>query len=186
VRKLEKLRGGGIRQRAFLLRGESGTDDRPCSRRRRAWREISPNAQDQCDAEADPTRFHRGAGTRAGEYPRHGASRACARQPRQHHRFRGGLRACQAGQTTSAFGRRVWHGAGGGARINSISPGVIATPMGHLELDSPVPGHWRDLVARRPVGRLGHRTRIAAAAAFLLGQRHRSSPAPTFWSTAEW
>jgi len=56
-----------------------------------------------------------------------------------------------------------------GARINSISPGVIATPMGHLELDSPVGQFIRDLVAASAVGRLGTPDEIAAAAAFLLG-----------------
>jgi NAD(P)-dependent dehydrogenase (short-subunit alcohol dehydrogenase family) len=56
-----------------------------------------------------------------------------------------------------------------GARINSISPGVIATPMGHLELDSPVGQFMRDLVAASAVGRLGTPDEIAAAAAFLLG-----------------
>jgi len=61
-----------------------------------------------------------------------------------------------------AWGRR-------GARINSISPGVIATPMGHLELDSPVGQVMRDLVAASAVGRLGTPDEIAAAAAFLLG-----------------
>jgi NAD(P)-dependent dehydrogenase (short-subunit alcohol dehydrogenase family) len=61
-----------------------------------------------------------------------------------------------------AWGRR-------GARINSISPGVIATPMGHLELDSPVGQYIRDLVAASAVGRLGTPDEIAAAAAFLIG-----------------
>ena len=56
-----------------------------------------------------------------------------------------------------------------GARINSISPGVIATPMGHLELESPVGQVMRDLVAASAVARFGTPDEIAAVAAFLLG-----------------
>jgi NAD(P)-dependent dehydrogenase (short-subunit alcohol dehydrogenase family) len=61
-----------------------------------------------------------------------------------------------------AWGRR-------GARINSISPGIIATPMGHLELDSPTGQFIRRMVAASSAGRLGTPDEIAAAAAFLLG-----------------
>jgi NAD(P)-dependent dehydrogenase (short-subunit alcohol dehydrogenase family) len=65
-------------------------------------------------------------------------------------------------QASLTWGRR-------GARINSISPGTIATPMGHLELDSPMGEGIRALVAASPAGRLGAPEEIAAAAAFLLG-----------------
>jgi NAD(P)-dependent dehydrogenase (short-subunit alcohol dehydrogenase family) len=61
-----------------------------------------------------------------------------------------------------AWGRR-------GARVNSISPGCIATPMGHLELASPMGDGMRDMVAASATGRLGTPDEIAAAAAFLLG-----------------
>lgn len=61
-----------------------------------------------------------------------------------------------------AWGRR-------GARINSISPGTIATTMGHLELDSAMGEGIRGLVAASAAGRLGTPDEIAAAAAFLLG-----------------
>ena len=56
-----------------------------------------------------------------------------------------------------------------GARVNSISPGCIATPMGHLELASPVGEGIRGMVAASATGRLGTPDEIAAAAAFLLG-----------------
>jgi NAD(P)-dependent dehydrogenase (short-subunit alcohol dehydrogenase family) len=56
-----------------------------------------------------------------------------------------------------------------GARINSISPGTIATPMGQLELDSPMGEGIRGLIAVSAAGRLGTPDEIAAAAAFLLG-----------------
>lgn len=56
-----------------------------------------------------------------------------------------------------------------GARVNSISPGCIATPMGHLELDSPIGDGIRSMVAASATGRLGTPDEIAAAAAFLLG-----------------
>jgi NAD(P)-dependent dehydrogenase (short-subunit alcohol dehydrogenase family) len=56
-----------------------------------------------------------------------------------------------------------------GARINSISPGTIATPMGQLELDSPMGDGIRSLMAVSAAGRLGTPEEVAAAAAFLLG-----------------
>ncbi|MFD7131144.1 SDR family oxidoreductase [Streptomyces sp. NPDC059894] len=56
-----------------------------------------------------------------------------------------------------------------GARINSISPGVIATPMGQQELDSESGQVMRAMVAASGTGRLGTPDDIAAAAAFLLG-----------------
>ncbi|OMC22761.1 SDR family oxidoreductase [Mycobacterium sp. SP-6446] len=56
-----------------------------------------------------------------------------------------------------------------GARINSISPGVISTPMGQQELASPVGDGMRAMVAMSATGRLGTPEDIAAATAFLLG-----------------
>jgi NAD(P)-dependent dehydrogenase (short-subunit alcohol dehydrogenase family) len=61
-----------------------------------------------------------------------------------------------------AWGRRS-------ARVNSISPGCVATPMGHLELASPIGEGIRGMVAASATGRLGTPEEIAAAAAFLLG-----------------
>jgi NAD(P)-dependent dehydrogenase (short-subunit alcohol dehydrogenase family) len=56
-----------------------------------------------------------------------------------------------------------------GARINSISPGVIATPMGQAELDSPTGGAMRAMVEGSAARRLGTPEDIATAAEFLLG-----------------
>jgi NAD(P)-dependent dehydrogenase (short-subunit alcohol dehydrogenase family) len=56
-----------------------------------------------------------------------------------------------------------------GARINSISPGVIATPMGLAELDSPTGGAMRAMVEGSAARRLGTPEDIATAAEFLLG-----------------
>lgn len=65
---------------------------------------------------------------------------------------------------SSHWGRR-------GARINSISPGVISTPMGQQELASPVGDGMRTMVSMSAAGRLGTPDDIAAAAAFLLGSQ---------------
>ncbi|AXB42790.1 SDR family oxidoreductase [Amycolatopsis albispora] len=62
----------------------------------------------------------------------------------------------------STWGRR-------GARINSISPGVVATAMGRAELDGPSGDMVRALIARSGTGRIGTPDDIADAAAFLLG-----------------
>ena len=56
-----------------------------------------------------------------------------------------------------------------GARINSISPGVIATPMGLAELDSPTGGAMRAMIDGSALRRLGTPEDIATAAEFLLG-----------------
>ncbi|WP_405855883.1 SDR family oxidoreductase [Streptomyces sp. NBC_01515] len=56
-----------------------------------------------------------------------------------------------------------------GARLNSISPGVISTPMGQQELAGQAGHLIRALVDASGTGRLGTPSDIAAAAAFLLG-----------------
>ncbi|ACC38712.1 short-chain type dehydrogenase/reductase [Mycobacterium marinum M] len=55
------------------------------------------------------------------------------------------------------------------ARVNSISPGIISTPMGQQELASPVGDGMRAMIAMSGTGRIGTPDDIAAAAAFLLG-----------------
>jgi NAD(P)-dependent dehydrogenase (short-subunit alcohol dehydrogenase family) len=56
-----------------------------------------------------------------------------------------------------------------GARINSISPGIISTPMSQQELASPVGDGMRAMIAVSATGRLGTPDDIASATAFLLG-----------------
>lgn len=55
------------------------------------------------------------------------------------------------------------------ARVNSISPGVISTPMGTAELQGASGERMRAMIAGAPTGRIGTAEDIAAAAAFLLG-----------------
>ena len=56
-----------------------------------------------------------------------------------------------------------------GARINSISPGIISTPMGQTELDSPAGAAMRAMTAGSALKRLGTPDDIAATVDFLLG-----------------
>ncbi|MEW2622501.1 SDR family oxidoreductase [Streptomyces sp. NPDC048106] len=56
-----------------------------------------------------------------------------------------------------------------GARVNSISPGVIATPMGQQELDGESGKAMRAMIDASGTGRVGTPDDIAEAAAFLLG-----------------
>ncbi|ORA85492.1 SDR family oxidoreductase [Mycobacterium malmoense] len=56
-----------------------------------------------------------------------------------------------------------------GARVNSISPGIISTPMGQQELASPVGDGMRAMIAASATGRIGTPDDIASATAFLLG-----------------
>ncbi|WP_438387046.1 SDR family oxidoreductase [Actinopolyspora saharensis] len=57
---------------------------------------------------------------------------------------------------------------GRGARVNSISPGVISTPMVQQELDSEQRGAVRAMLDASAAGRLGTSEDVAAAADFLL------------------
>lgn len=56
-----------------------------------------------------------------------------------------------------------------GARVNTISPGVISTPMGQQELDGPTGGLMRAMISTSGTHRIGTPEDITAAAAFLLG-----------------
>ncbi|MHA6802630.1 SDR family oxidoreductase [Salinifilum ghardaiensis] len=56
-----------------------------------------------------------------------------------------------------------------GARINSISPGVIATPMSRSELDGERGAVVQRMIESSNAGRAGTSADIAEAAAFLLG-----------------
>lgn len=56
-----------------------------------------------------------------------------------------------------------------GARINTISPGVIATPMARAEQESPSGAHMTAMLDACGAGRTGTPAEIAEAAAFLTG-----------------
>ncbi|RAY12405.1 short-chain dehydrogenase [Actinomadura craniellae] len=56
-----------------------------------------------------------------------------------------------------------------GARINSISPGVVSTPAGLAELESPNGPALKEMIDGSAVGRVGTPGDVAAAAEFLLG-----------------
>lgn len=58
---------------------------------------------------------------------------------------------------------------GKGARINSISPGVISTPVGRQELHGEAGAFIRSMVRHSGARRVGSPDEIAAAAAFLAG-----------------
>lgn len=56
-----------------------------------------------------------------------------------------------------------------GARVNSISPGIIVTPLARHELDSPIGDIYRGMVEASPVKRMAPPDEIASAASYLLG-----------------
>jgi len=56
-----------------------------------------------------------------------------------------------------------------GARVNSLSPGIIATPMGHEELDGEFGESMRMMIESSSTGRIGTPEEIADAVTFLVG-----------------
>jgi NAD(P)-dependent dehydrogenase (short-subunit alcohol dehydrogenase family) len=58
-----------------------------------------------------------------------------------------------------------------GGRLNSVSPGIIATPMGRQELDGPSGTFMRAMVDASGTGRLGTPADIADAVAYLLSSQ---------------
>ena len=56
-----------------------------------------------------------------------------------------------------------------GARVNAISPGIVATPLAAHEMASPVGDMYRAMIAASPAGRMAPPEEIAITAGFLLG-----------------
>lgn len=56
-----------------------------------------------------------------------------------------------------------------GARVNSISPGIVATPLAQHELNSPIGDGYRAMITASPAGRMAPPDEIAIAAGYLLG-----------------
>ncbi len=56
-----------------------------------------------------------------------------------------------------------------GARINTISPGIIITPLAMDELTGPRGEGYRRMLQRSPAGRAGTPDEVAAVAALLMG-----------------
>lgn len=56
-----------------------------------------------------------------------------------------------------------------GARVNSISPGIVVTPLAQHELNSEIGGMYRAMVDSSPAKRMAPPDEIAVAASFLLG-----------------
>jgi NAD(P)-dependent dehydrogenase (short-subunit alcohol dehydrogenase family) len=56
-----------------------------------------------------------------------------------------------------------------GARVNSLSPGIISTPMGREELAGPSGAYMRAMIEGSATKRVGTPADIAAAVAYLLG-----------------
>lgn len=58
-----------------------------------------------------------------------------------------------------------------GARINSISPGIIVTPLASDEFNGPRGDFYRDMFARCPAGRPGTADEVANVAELLMSRR---------------
>ncbi|WP_282944626.1 SDR family oxidoreductase [Cellulomonas endometrii] len=56
-----------------------------------------------------------------------------------------------------------------GARLNSLSPGIIMTPLALDELNSPAGETYQEMIRASAAGRVGSPDEVAGAAAFLLG-----------------
>lgn len=58
-----------------------------------------------------------------------------------------------------------------GARINSISPGIIVTPLALDEFNGPRGGFYKNMFAKCPAGRPGNADEVANVAELLMGSR---------------
>lgn len=56
-----------------------------------------------------------------------------------------------------------------GARVNSVSPGIILTPLARDEMSSPGAAGYQKMIETSAAGRVGTADEVAAVAAFLLG-----------------
>ena len=56
-----------------------------------------------------------------------------------------------------------------GARLNTISPGIVITPLARDELDGPRGDGYRRMIDSSPVGRAGTPDEVAAVGALLMG-----------------
>lgn len=56
-----------------------------------------------------------------------------------------------------------------GARVNAISPGIIATPLAQHEMASEIGDMYRAMITASPAKRMAPPEEVAAAAAYLLG-----------------
>ena len=61
-----------------------------------------------------------------------------------------------------------------GARVNSISPGIIATPLAQHELNSPIGDGYRAMIAASPANRMAPPEEIAIAAIICSGRTQGS------------
>jgi NAD(P)-dependent dehydrogenase (short-subunit alcohol dehydrogenase family) len=57
-----------------------------------------------------------------------------------------------------------------GARLNSLSPGIIMTPLAHDELNSPAGEAYQRMIRASAAGRVGTVDEIGTTAAFLMGR----------------
>ena len=56
-----------------------------------------------------------------------------------------------------------------GARLNTISPGIIITPLAHDELTGPRGEDYRRMIEGSPVGRAGTPDEVGSVGALLMG-----------------
>ena len=56
-----------------------------------------------------------------------------------------------------------------GARINSMSPGIIITPLARDEMTGPGAENYQQMIDTSPAGRVGTTEEVASAAAFVMG-----------------
>lgn len=56
-----------------------------------------------------------------------------------------------------------------GARVNSISPGIVSTPLAQHELNSPIGDLYRAMIEASPAKRMASPDEIAVSASYLLG-----------------
>ena len=72
-----------------------------------------------------------------------------------------------------------------GARVNTISPGIVMTPLAKDELGGPRGGGYRRMIEVSAAGRDGTPDEVGTVGALLMGRDGGSSTAATSSCTAE-
>ena len=116
-----------------------------------------------------PRRAHRRAGRSAGHHPRRRAAGSCpCSSPTRSTDSLHAYQLAKRGNSLRVMAEAVRWGKRG-ARVNTISPGIIITPLARDELTGPRGEGYRRMIELCPAGRAGTPDEVGTVGALLMG-----------------